>query len=717
MPVSRAVQTGQRTLSGIGRDMLNTNKQKIDITGRDVAVRLLLVLVMVALVVAVLPREGRASYKAEVGTPWHYADLAAPYDFLILKNQATVERERDSVMSSYEPYYYFDNSVELQQLQQFAKDYADGLPGLSDDYLSVIANRLRWLYHKGIMAQDDYRQLMRDTTAQLRLIIGKEATPVSVRQLLSTVTAYEQLFQYPQLAEKREALTRCNLNNYLAPNIILDQERSEASRQELMRSVPLASGLVQRGQKIVDRGEIVTQHTLDVLRSLEQEQLRRQSDSSAMLWRLVGQALYVFLIVSCFTFYLSIFRRDYFLKVRTTAMPYAVVLIFVVLASLLVGHKLLHVYLLPFVMVPIIIRVFMDSRTAFMAHVTMLLLVAVQLQRPAPFIAIEMVGGLVAIYSLRELSSRAQLFQTAIYSSLAAMATCLAMEWIETGHMQPTNWHEYEYLAVQALLLFTTYPLLFLIEKMFGFVSNITLIELSDMNKPLLRQMSEVAPGTFQHSIQVANLAAEIANKIGGKSQIVRTAALYHDIGKLTNPAYFTENQSGLNPHDQLTPVESAQIIISHVTEGLKMADRYHLPELIKQFIATHHGQGKARYFYVQYQNEHPDEDIDTLLFTYPGPNPSTKEQAILMMADAVEAASRSLTSYTEADIRQLVERIIDTQLQEGYFRDCPITFRDVAYSKTVLIEKLKTIYHTRVSYPELNREEPGQAVSKVVDR
>ncbi len=686
--------------------MLNTNKQKIDITGRDVASRLLLVLLMVALVVAVLPREGRVSYKVEVNTPWHYADLTAPYDFLILKSQATVERERDSVMNGYEPYYYFDNSVEVRQLQQFAKDFADGLPGLSDDYLSVVANRLRWLYHKGIMAQDDYRQLMqRDTTAQLRLIIGKEATPVPVRQLLSTVSAYEQLFQYPQLAAKREALVRCNLNNYLAPNVVYDRERSEASRQELMRSVPLACGHVQRGEKIVDRGEIVTQRIYDVLCSLEQEQTQRRADGSVMLWRMVGQALFVFIVVSCFTLYLSIFRRDYFLKVRTTAMPYAVVLVFVVLASLLVGHKLLHVYLLPFAMAPIIIRVFMDSRTAFMAHVTMLLLVAVQLQRPLPFFAIELTGGLVAIYSLRELSSRAQLFQTAIYSSLAAMLTCLAIEWIESGNMQPTNWHEYEYLAVQALLLFTAYPLLFLIEKAFGFVSNITLIELSDMNKPLLRQMSEVAPGTFQHSIQVANLAAEIANKIGGKSQIVRTAALYHDIGKLSNPAYFTENQSGTNPHDQLTAVESAQIIISHVTEGLKMADRYHLPELIKQFIATHHGLGKARYFYVQYQNEHPGEDIDTLLFTYPGPNPTTKEQAILMMADAVEAASRSLKSYTEADIRQLVERIIDSQLQEGYFRDCPITFRDVAYAKTVLIEKLKTIYHTRVSYPELARD------------
>ena len=253
-------------------------------------------------------------------------------------------------------------------------------------------------------------------------------------------------------------------------------------------------------------------------------------------------------------------------------------------------------------------------------------------------------------------------------------------------------------------MLFCSYPLLYLIEKAFGFTSNITLIELSDMNKELLRRMSEVAPGTFNHSIQVANLAGEIAQKIDAKSQLVRTGALYHDIGKILNPIYYTENQSGVNPHESMTYIDSAQIIISHVTEGMKLAEKYNLPEIIKEFIATHHGQGKAKYFYVQQKNAHPDEHVDELLFTYPGPNPFTKEQAILMMADSVEAASRSLPDYTEKSIRDLVNRLIDGQVAEGYFKECPITFRDIEYAKTVLIEKLKTIYHTRVSYPELKK-------------
>lgn len=355
-------------------------------------------------------------------------------------------------------------------------------------------------------------------------------------------------------------------------------------------------------------------------------------------------------------------------------------------------------------MVPIFIRVFMDSRTAFMAHSIMIVICASFLQHPLEFICVEMVAGLTAIFSLRELSSRSQLFWTAVLVTLAAALTNLSLDWIRNNDLMKLSLSEYNYIVINGILLFCSYPLLYLIEKTFGFTSNITLIELSDMNKALLRKMSEVAPGTFQHSIQVGNLAAEIANKIGAKSQLVRTGALYHDIGKVMNPVYFTENQSGVNPHEKLGAIDSAQMIISHVTEGIKLAEKYNLPDVIKEFISTHHGLGKTKFFYVQYKNAHPNDDIDELLFTYPGPNPFTKEQAILMMADTVEAASRSLPDYTEKTIRELVNKLIDAQVAEGYFKDCPITFRDIAYAKTVLIEKLKTIYHTRLSYPELKK-------------
>ena len=270
--------------------------------------------------------------------------------------------------------------------------------------------------------------------------------------------------------------------------------------------------------------------------------------------------------------------------------------------------------------------------------------------------------------------------------------------------MLPANGKKALNFIINGLLLLFTYPLLFILEKTFGFTSNVTLVELSNINNKLMRQMSEVAPGTFQHSLQLANLTAAAANRIDANSQLVRTGAMYHDIGKMLNPAFFTENQSGVNPHDQLDFRQSAQIVISHVTDGLKLADKYNLPQVIKDFISTHHGKGLTKYFYISYQNAHPGEEVDKEMFRYPGPNPFTKEQAILMMADSVEAASRSLPQYTEESISALVEKIIDSQVQEGYFKECPITFKDIATVKAVFKEKLKTMYHTRISYPELKK-------------
>ena len=444
--------------------------------------------------------------------------------------------------------------------------------------------------------------------------------------------------------------------------------------------------------------------TYNILVSFQKELDRREKNKQQISVTILGQILYVAILVICMTFFLTLFRKDYFEKPRSLAMLYSLIIIFTVGASMMVSHNILHVYIIPFAMVPIFIRVFMDSRTAFIAHTTMILICACVLQYPLEFVAVELVAGLVAIYSLRELSSRSQLFWTAVLVTASAALTNLALDWIRENSLTKIEYNEYNYLIINGLLLFCSYPLLYLIEKAFGFTSNITLIELSDMNKDLLRRMSEVAPGTFNHSIQVANLAGEIAQKIGAKSQLVRTGALYHDIGKTINPIYFTENQSGVNPHESMSYIDSAQMIISHVTEGMKLADKYNLPDIIKEFIATHHGQGKAKYFYVQQKNAHPDDKVDELLFTYPGPNPFTKEQAILMMADSVEAASRSLPDYTEKSIRDLVNRLIDGQVSEGDFRECPITFRDIEYTKTVLIEKLKTIYHTRVSYPELKK-------------
>ena len=685
--------------------MSNFNLRE-NIIWHDILIRALLVIVTVAIVVWIMPHDNTNLFHVEQGKPWKYAELTAPFDFPIYKAESVVKHERDSIMKEYEPYYKYNVEIERQMVHKFTTDYADGIPNVPDDYISIISNRLHSLYQQGIMESKEYETLRSDTTNMINIVNKKQATSVSILEVYSAKRAYEQLFMDEKLIPMRAALQKCNLNNYIIPNLTYDQERSETSRNELMASIPLASGLVQKGQKIVDRGEIVTDRTYRIIDSYVRENDRRNQDKTQNQISLIGQILYVSVLMICFTLYLSLYRKDYFENSRNAAMLYTFIVIFALLTALFVRNTFIHVYILPYAMVPIFIRIFMDSRTAFMTHTTMVLICANMLQHPFEFTVVELVAGLVAITSLRELSKRSQLFRTALIITLACVIVNLAFDWTKATALSQIDYSIYNYLIFNGIALLFAYPLLYLIEKTFGFTSDITLIELSNTNSPLLRRMSEIAPGTFNHSIQVANLAGEIANKIGAKAQLVRTGALYHDIGKLANPIYYTENQSGIDPHEMLTDIESAQIIISHVTEGLKMADKEGLPKVIRDFIATHHGLGKTKFFYIRYKNEHPDEPVDDLLFTYPGPNPFTREHACLMMADSVEAASRSLPDYTEQSIRGLVEKIIDTQVAEGYFRECPITFRDIQYAKTVLIEKLKTIYHTRISYPSEKKED-----------
>ena len=692
-----------------------------DFTMQAIAWRTLFVVCTVAAIVWFMPRGGHSLFKAEVGKVWRYNDLTANFDFPVYKTDSTIRQEQAEALRGYEPYYVYNAATYPQQEQLFTAQMQKEHPEMGRTFINVVRNQLRSIYQQGII--DTYAPLVAagftpgisassaadgahaDTLTLLRRIDDKEATSIPVSSVFTAMQAYEALIEAPVLADYAEELTKLNLNDFIVPNLIYDQERSEARREELRSSVPRASGTVLRGQKIIARGEVVTQQTQLVIDSYSKSLEQLTEKRSGITTTLLGQLLYVTIIIAAFTAYLQYNRKDYFVRLRSVGMIFALMVIACIMASLLVSHSLFHIFILPFAIVPIFIRVFMDSRTAFMAHVAVLLICACQLQRPLEFMAVELMAGLAAILTLRDLSSRSQLFFTAIVTTLTAIATNVALYLIRYGDLRQMDTSELLYLAVCGIVIFCCYPLLYLVEKFFGFLSNITLIELSDMNKEPLRRMSEVAPGTFQHSIQVGNLAAEIARKIDANAQLVRTGALYHDIGKINNPIYYTENQAGgISPHQQLSYIESAQVIISHVTEGLKLAGKYNLPQQIRDLIATHHGQGKAKYFYIKYKNEHPDEPVDDLLFTYPGPNPFTKEQAILMMADAVEAASRSLPDYTEQSIRDLVNKIIDSQLKDGFFRDCPITFRDVQYAKTILIEKLKTIYHTRISYPEEKR-------------
>ncbi|WP_368332862.1 HD family phosphohydrolase, partial [Phocaeicola sp. RTP21359st1_C8_RTP21359_211015] len=576
------------------------------------------------------------------------------------------------------------------------------LPGT--DYVRYIERTLKALYEDGIIAGNDLKRMEEDSIIAIRLVDKNVATSRFIDQLYTVKEAYEYLLNADTTHYKKKILQQCNLNDYITPNLVYDEEKSEAAQKDLLSNISWANGFVLNGQKIIDRGEIVDEQTYNILESLRKEWEKRSDSVQEKRLTLAGQILYVGIFLFCFMAYLELFRADYYERKGTLTLLFALIVFFPVLSSIMVEQNLSSIYVVPFAMIPIIVRVFLDSRTAFMAHVTIILLCSITLRFPHEFILLQVVAGMVAIYSLRELSQRSQLLRTALVVFISYALLYFAFELIHEDDLTKLNTRMYIYFMINGILLLFAYPLLFLLEKIFGFTSDVTLVELSNINNSLLREMSEVAPGTFQHSLQMANLAAAAANKIGGKSQLVRTGALYHDIGKMVNPAFFTENQSGVNPHKSLSYEQSAQVIISHITDGLKLAEKHNLPKVIKDFISTHHGRGLTKYFYISYKNEHPDEEVDQEKFRYPGPNPFTKEQAVLMMADSVEAASRSLPEYTEESISTLVDKIIDTQVSEGYFKECPITFKDIATVKALFKEKLKTMYHTRISYPELRK-------------
>ena len=666
----------------------------------------LIFIATVSVIVYFLPNEGKFNYQFDINKPWKYGLLQASFDFPIYKNDLQVQKEQDSILADYQPYFQIDKEAEKNVLSKLREDYnktlRHSLPGT--DYVRYIERTLKALYEDGIIAGNDLKRMEEDSIIAIRLVDKNVATSRFIDQLYTVKEAYEYLLNADTTHYKKKILQQCNLNDYITPNLVYDEEKSEAAQKDLLSNISWANGFVLNGQKIIDRGEIVDEQTYNILESLRKECEKRSDSVQEKRLTLAGQILYVGIFLFCFMAYLELFRADYYERKGTLTLLFALIVFFPVLSSIMVEQNLSSIYVVPFAMIPIIVRVFLDSRTAFMAHVTIILLCSITLRFPHEFILLQVVAGMVAIYSLRELSQRSQLLRTALVVFISYALLYFAFELIHEDDLTKLNTRMYIYFMINGILLLFAYPLLFLLEKIFGFTSDVTLVELSNINNSLLREMSEVAPGTFQHSLQMANLAAAAANKIGGKSQLVRTGALYHDIGKMVNPAFFTENQSGVNPHKSLSYEQSAQVIISHITDGLKLAEKHNLPKVIKDFISTHHGRGLTKYFYISYKNEHPDEEVDEEKFRYPGPNPFTKEQAVLMMADSVEAASRSLPEYTEESISTLVDKIIDTQVSEGYFKECPITFKDIATVKALFKEKLKTMYHTRISYPELKK-------------
>ncbi len=652
------------------------------------------------------PREGKFKYQFYEGKPWRYELLTAPSNFPIYKSDDQVKAEQDSVLKKFQPYYRVNPLIETSQIDKLREDYQSHLSTkVTSAYMQYIEKMLQKLYANGIVSSSDFEKLRAENYAQINLIQNTISSKHFVSDLFTVKTAYEFIINNCPASLNKSLLQSCDINNYLAENVSYDQDMSDKVRNELLQSVPISSGIVQAGERIVDRGEIIDSHTYNVLRSLKTVYESKSGGTQRHNLMLAGQIILVFGLLFCYWLYLWSFRPKILHNRRNTFFLLCCIF-WGVLITEICATNLFNIYIIPYAIIPIVVRTFFDSRTALFTHLITVLICSVMAPFPHEFLILQIIAGMVVTFSLKELSQRSQLMHCALFVFLSYTLSYVSLVLYQDADFNKIHWVMILYFGINFILLMFTYVLVYMLEKTFGYLSTITLVELSNINSGILKKLSETCPGTFQHSLQVSIIASEAAVKIGANAQLVRTGAMYHDIGKMSNPIYFTENQNnGVNPHSTLSYVESAQRVISHVTEGVKIAEKAGLPKEIIDFIRTHHGRGKAKYFYNSYKNQYPDKPMDESLFTYPGPNPFSKETAILMMADSVEAASRSLKEHTEEGIKQLVYKIINGQIADGLLRNTPLTFRDVESVKQVFIEKLKIMYHTRISYPDLKKK------------
>ncbi|HBG80160.1 MAG TPA: hydrolase [Porphyromonadaceae bacterium] len=661
----------------------------------------------IALVTLLFPRQGDFKYSFSEGRPWQYGLLTAPFDFPIYKPADQLKAERDSILRFYEPYYTIDESVEKNAMAEFDADVNlnTKLSSLSPDYILYLRNSLQKIYRSGIMRSEDYDKVFSSETQSMRLRKGNLAESKSVETFSTIKSAYEQLLNNTPKSMDAELIRLADVNKYIRENIVYDASTSEKAREEFIQQVSPSTGMVQTGQRIIDQGEIVSSQTYKVLNSLKRVTEERSGRTGKNGWMIFGQLLLVVLLFGAFYAYLLFFRPHEYRNRKHVTFMVLLVTSFVALTAITSQLDLFNVYIIPYAIVTILIRTFIDSRTALFASLITIILSSLMVPFPFEFIVIQIAVAMVSVFMLKELSERYQLIRSSFFILIAYSLMYIGLVMHQEGNINKIDPIIFIYFFINFIFILFSYSLVYLIEKSFGFISGVSLIELSNINKPLLKELSEKAPGTFQHSLQVSNLGMAAAVKIGANASLIRTGALYHDIGKMVNPAFFTENQSpGMNPHAGLPFEESARIIINHVRDGVKIAQKNNLPKQITDFIETHHGTSMPKYFYISWKNANPGKEINEDLFRYPGPNPFSKETAIMMMADAVEAASRSLPEYNEDSIRNLVESLIDSQVTEGYFKLAPITFRDIAAIKEVFLQKLQTIYHTRIAYPTLDK-------------
>ncbi|MCL3779607.1 HDIG domain-containing protein [Prolixibacteraceae bacterium JC049] len=692
---------------------MNEDKRVLSKYSHKLFLTLIFVLT-VGIVFMLLPTKTKFRFEFQKGKPWLHETLIAPFSFAINKAPETLNIQIDSVKNQVKPYFLLDNQITENQMlklrNQFDQQWMryqefsslENKDSLKQNYIKLFHQ----LYGKGILEQSiDFHPELDGKTSLI--IVNKE---LAEEQLLSSILSLKQAYSFltekiKSNAEKYgswEFAQKMDYSELLAANLFYDEKQSQKVLEEALGAVSKTFGMVQSGERIISKGDLVTQHDFLVLESLRQA-IEQGRGENIQLWVITaGKILLILVIFTLLILYFYHFRKGYLEGKRQMTSILLLVTSIVFLSAIIVQTNLVPLYIVPLTILPIMLRTFFDSRTALFVTTVTVLLVGFFAPNGYEYVLLQIVASFAAIVSLQKLHKRAQLVITAFIVIVSYVVMFLTLELIQEGNFMDIDFTPLKWFAANGILVLIAYPLIWLFEKMFGFVSDVTLMELSDSNSPLLRRLAEVAPGTFQHTIQVANIAEEAIRKIGGNPLLVRAGALYHDIGKSENPLYFTENQTSIeNPHNQLSYTESAKIIIDHVIQGEELARKYNLPQSIVDFIVGHHGTSKTGYFYQQYKNENPDVEIDESLFAYPGPNPKNKEVAVVMMADTIEAACRSLPEKTEESLRNFINRLIDGKINEGLLEESDLTFADISLLKKIFLEKLINIYHVRIAYPE----------------
>lgn len=672
--------------------------------------RVLMYLLMMVLIISVFPREGKFKYEFRKGKPWMHENLVAPFDFAILKNPEEVERERAAVKKAALPYYRLDTTIKstkqhflTQQLNQvYPVNQENELLNNQNRTIHQVAIALSdTIFEKGIISLVSASKV---PGRQDQIIVIRHNT--AIRKSLENVMTIPQSFEYinKQLKVNQldgdEKLVKI-LENLPEPNLLYDADFSKRDLEEQLSEISGTRGMVQAGEKVISQGEVVNNESFMILESLRRDYESQLGESSRFAFILAGQILLVAISISVLIFFLFFFRRDVFEDSKRTSLILLLIFMMIGSTSLLLRSNPNYIYVVPICLVPIIMRVFFDSRLALYVHIITIILIGFMVPNGFEFVFLQFIAGIISIFSVVNFQRRSQFVFSAMMVFLVYSLVYIGNFLIQEGSVQGMQTGKFVMFGASAFLILLAYPLIFIFEKTFGYVTDVTLLELSDTNTGLLRELARRAPGTFQHSLQVANLAEEVIQVIGGNPRLVRAGALYHDIGKIEMPIYFIENQvTGFNPHSELTYEESAAIITSHVIRGIKKAKKSRIPDQIIDFIRTHHGTRKTEYFYQLQKRDNPDEEIDESVFTYHGPIPFNKETCVLMMADSVEAASRSLIKPDEEKISALVEKVIDGQAQAGQFDNAAITLKDITLAKKILKNQLMHIYHIRVEYP-----------------